>query len=97
MGIAVGFADEEWPDDRHLVSMWVDPRLRGSAVATQLVEAVCDWACGIGAAGVVLWVVDGNDRARAFYRRLGFVTTGRRGALRRDPSLLEECYRRPCR
>jgi ribosomal protein S18 acetylase RimI-like enzyme len=62
----------------HLVGMWVAPACRGQGVADQLVEAVCDLARQSGAASVTLWVTEVNDRARAFYRRLGFAPTGGR-------------------
>ncbi|MGP7997407.1 MAG: N-acetyltransferase family protein [Streptosporangiaceae bacterium] len=62
----------------HLVSMWVSPHARGSGLADRLVAAVTEQARRAGAARVTLWVTVGNDRARAFYRRMGFTPTGRR-------------------
>ena len=44
----------------------------------QLVERVCEQARRAGAGVVTLWVTEVNDRARAFYRRLGFAPTGAR-------------------
>ena len=82
------------PDERHLVGMWVAPERRGSAVATQLVEAVCLAARAAGAAGVVLWVADDNTRAERFYRRLGFVETGERQPLPSNPAVGEQRLRR---
>jgi ribosomal protein S18 acetylase RimI-like enzyme len=66
------------PPDWHLVSMWVRPGARGAGVADRLVGAVMAHASAAGAARVTLWVTVGNDRARAFYQRMGFVPTGRR-------------------
>lgn len=66
----------------HLVSMWVSPQARGRGVADSLVEAVCGWARDDGAARAELWVTDVNVRARAFYRRMGFASTGRRQVVR---------------
>ncbi len=51
---------------------------RGQGVADRLVEAVCEQARQAGAGTVTLWVTEVNDRARAFYRRLGFAPTGAR-------------------
>lgn len=62
----------------HLVSMWVSPDARGSGLADRLVGAVTGHASRAGAAQVTLWVAVGNERARAFYRRMGFTPTGRR-------------------
>jgi ribosomal protein S18 acetylase RimI-like enzyme len=64
--------------DWHLVSMWVRPEARGTGVAGRLVTAVLAHATAAGAAQVTLWVAISNDRARAFYQRMGFVPTGRR-------------------
>jgi len=66
------------PPDWHLVSMWVRPEARGAGVADRLVAAVLAYARAAGAAQVTLWVAIGNDRARGFYQRMGFVPTGRR-------------------
>jgi ribosomal protein S18 acetylase RimI-like enzyme len=62
----------------HLVSMWVCPRARGAGLADLLVGAVTGHVRRAGADRVTLWVAAGNERARAFYRRMGFTPTGRR-------------------
>jgi ribosomal protein S18 acetylase RimI-like enzyme len=62
----------------HLVSMWVSPDARGAGLAELLVAAVTEHARQTGADRVTLWVAVGNERARQFYRRLGFTPTGRR-------------------
>jgi ribosomal protein S18 acetylase RimI-like enzyme len=66
------------PPGWHLVSMWVRPEARGAGIADRLVAAVLGHAKAAGAAQVTLWVAVGNDRARGFYQRMGFVPTGRR-------------------
>jgi ribosomal protein S18 acetylase RimI-like enzyme len=66
--------DPHW----HLVSMWVSPDARGAGLAGLLVGAVTEHVRQAGADRVTLWVTVGNDRARAFYRRMGFAPTGRR-------------------
>ena len=62
----------EW----ELVSMWVSPDARGSGAADLLVSAAVDAARAESAQRVVLWVADGNARARAFYVRAGFRVVG---------------------
>ncbi len=94
VGMAAIITQDCLPDERHLVGMWVAPEWRGTQVATQLVEAVCDAARAAGANGVVLWVVDGNARARRLYERLGFVGTGQRQPLPSNPAVGEERMRR---
>lgn len=81
VGMATGLPEDgRW----HLVGMWVSPKIRGTGVADQLVAAVCDLARQSGFTSVTLWVTEVNDRARAFYRRLGFAPTGGRQLVRPD-------------
>jgi GNAT superfamily N-acetyltransferase len=78
VGLATGFPLNERPTEWNLVGMWVAPASRGQGVADRLVEAVCEAAEQAGAGTVSLWVTEVNDRARVFYRRLGFIPTGAR-------------------
>ena len=71
--------------DRQLVGMWVAPSHRGTCTAAGLVGAVLGWAEDAGAHRVALWVTRGNDRARRFYERCGFVVTGDVQPLPSDP------------
>jgi RimJ/RimL family protein N-acetyltransferase len=89
-GLVAAYRTDDAPDVRHLVSMWVEPALRGSAAATALVAAVCAWAAGDGGRRVSLWCADGNDRARRFYERLRFTGTGQRQPLPSAPDVGEE-------
>jgi GNAT superfamily N-acetyltransferase len=94
-GTATGKIDN--PDDEfafpgawQLVGMWVDPVVRGTGVADVLVDRVATHARDQGAATLVLWVTETNDRARAFYHRLGFALTGACQPVRPDePDSLE--------
>ena len=89
VGAATGKVEN--PADEHaipgswqLVGMWVDPRARGLGVAEALVEAVAGHARSQGAKALVLWVTEVNDRARGFYKRVGFEPTGARQVVRPD-------------
>lgn len=75
---------------RGLIAMWAHSNVRGSSVAADLVNAVARWARNDGAGELLLWVADGNDRARRFYERMGFLPTGNRRALRSNPAVEEE-------
>jgi ribosomal protein S18 acetylase RimI-like enzyme len=88
-GMATGKLDD--PDDEfavpgawQLVGMWVEPGVRGTGVADALVDQVAAHARDRDADTLVLWVTEVNDRARAFYRRLGFTPTGARQPVRPD-------------
>jgi ribosomal protein S18 acetylase RimI-like enzyme len=95
-GTATGKAED--PDDEfavpgawQLVGMWVDPLARGAGVADALIEAVAGHAADRGAPALVLWVTEVNDRARAFYQRVGFSRTGARQPVRpTEPDHWEE-------
>lgn len=79
------------PAEWELVSMWVSPDARGSGAADLLVSAVTQVVRAESADRLVLWVADGNARARAFYLRAGFRPTGVRQTYQRlDGSALEE-------
>jgi GNAT superfamily N-acetyltransferase len=89
LGLVASFTPEEQPGWRELVSMWVDPSMRGTRAAADLVRAVLDWTAAGGAGGVSLWVADGKDRALRFYDRMGFTPTGRRQGLPSNPAVGE--------
>ena len=90
VGIAAGVGR---PDERQIVSMWVEPDHRGSGAAAKLVEAICAEARSEGSTAITLWVADGNARARRFYERLGFRSTGERQPLPSAPEIGEERMR----
>jgi ribosomal protein S18 acetylase RimI-like enzyme len=74
-----------------LISMWVSPRARGQGIADRLVAAVAACARADGADCLTLWVADASARARAFYQRMGFRSTGRRQLVRpEEPDHWEE-------
>ena len=74
-----------------LISMWVSPQARGQGIADRLVAAVADCARADGAESLTLWVADVSARARAFYQRIGFRSTGRRQLVRpEEPDHWEE-------
>jgi RimJ/RimL family protein N-acetyltransferase len=98
VGIAAVIGKDERPEERHLVSMWVQPDRRGSRVASDLVAAGCRFAEDDHAEYLTLWVADANPRARRFYQRLGFVPTGERQPMRTEtPELGEQRMRLPLR
>ncbi len=78
--------------EKHLVAMWVDPRQRGAGVAGALLEAALASARA-DADAVTLWVADGNPRARRFYEKAGFRSTGERQPLPSAPQVGEEKLR----
>jgi ribosomal protein S18 acetylase RimI-like enzyme len=74
----------------HIVGVYVTPQFRGTGVAEALVTAVIRWAQDEPRADRIrLFVIETNDRATAFYRRIGFVPTGATMAYPPNPSYTE--------
>ena len=69
------------PGEAGLYGMWVAPEARRSGLSGRLIGAVIAWARGAGFPRLLLEVGDANAPAIAAYRALGFVPTGRRGAM----------------
>lgn len=82
--MVAGLRDETDPEVVHLMAMWVHPTIRGSEGAAELVAAVVGWARSEGAKVVRLKVIQGNDRARRFYERMGFRSIGQEEIRQRD-------------
>jgi len=82
IGMAVGVRDPAGAC-AYLVAMWVDPGHRGTPAATQLVDSITGWARARGIAVLFAGVRRGNDRAAAFYRKVGF--TDHDGAIPKHP------------
>ncbi|MGN6325935.1 GNAT family N-acetyltransferase [Pseudolysinimonas sp.] len=64
------------PPPPTLVGVYVDPRRRGDGTAERLLEVLAAEVRATGATTLRLQVGEGNDRARRFYERMGFVATG---------------------
>lgn len=84
-GVIGAFARESVGE---IIWMWVAPARRGSCAGDALLAYALDW-CAAQGLGCVLWVADGNERARRFYARNGFVSTGERQPFPTDPERTE--------
>ncbi|NLU72818.1 N-acetyltransferase [Streptomyces sp. HNM0575] len=62
--------------DAELYAIYVLPELIGTGLGRELTEACLERARGRGFGRVLLWVVEGNSRARRFYERAGFAADG---------------------
>ncbi|MFI9650839.1 GNAT family N-acetyltransferase [Streptomyces sp. NPDC052040] len=60
----------------HVVGVFVRPEHRGSGLTRALFDAGLEWAWTRGVERVRLIVHEDNARARAFYRKVGFVASG---------------------
>jgi ribosomal protein S18 acetylase RimI-like enzyme len=94
VGLAGCYRPPRRPEIAHVVSVWVEPAMRGRGAARLLMRAVAAWARQAGAGAMDLWVADGNLAARTLYLRLGFTETGESQPLPSDPDRLERLLRR---
>jgi ribosomal protein S18 acetylase RimI-like enzyme len=99
-GQAVGLAGGVRSSDgqaAELVTMWVDPGVRGRGAGRLLVGAVVGWAVEQDFPEVRLWVAEGNHAAERLYTRCGFSRTGTREPIAADdPARMQlEMVRRP--
>ena len=82
--------DDQPGDEITLIGMWVATVARGTGVAERLVRTALRTASDAGARRVVLEVAHENERAWAFYSRMGFRATGETGTMPWDTSVTEE-------
>ena len=81
VGIATGTPGGGRGSRAELISMWVDPAVRGRGVATVLITAIARWAADTGAATLILSVMPDNFAARRTYERNGFTVSNEPGDL----------------
>lgn len=60
-----------------LEDLFVVPGARGGGIASALLDAACDYARSVGAAGMFLETAMDNDRAQRVYERNGWTREGR--------------------
>lgn len=82
-------------DERHLVSLWVDPAHRGRGVGRALLDVAATWSAADGASVLTAWSVEGNDEATVFYRARGWTATDVTVRMPRDPSVVERRWTLP--
>ncbi|MDH6628375.1 GNAT superfamily N-acetyltransferase [Streptomyces sp. LBL] len=82
-----GFAVER--KQGHIVGVFVRPEERGNGLTDVLFDAGLEWAWGRGAERVRLIVHEENGRAQRFYRKVGFVPSGRTVPLAAAPGEVE--------
>ena len=75
VGMATGIPSADYGSRAELISMWVDPAVRGRGVATVLITAIARWAASTGATTLTLFVMLENVAARRVYERNGFAVS----------------------
>jgi ribosomal protein S18 acetylase RimI-like enzyme len=70
--------DEDLPDHGEVLALYIDPTRHRGGVGRLLMAEARRRLAADGCADAFLWVLDGNDRAREFYEREGWVADGAR-------------------
>ena len=73
------------PGCAELIALYVLPSHWGYGLGHRMMHHLMAVLADVGSKRVTLWVLEGNQRARAFYERQGFEVDGRR----KEVSLLE--------
>jgi GNAT superfamily N-acetyltransferase len=87
VGMVSGGFNDGYPGTRWLYGMYVTPSERGTGTADRLVRSIEEWARKHGVDEIYLHVTTSVARARAFYEKLGFRSTGEIFEMARDRSL----------
>ncbi len=94
VGLVALVPDRRAPDERAVVSFWVDPDARGRGIARALLAELVAGARTQGVPAVSLEVADSNAVAISLYADLGFEPTGETGAFPPPREHLTEHRRR---
>jgi ribosomal protein S18 acetylase RimI-like enzyme len=89
-GIVAGKVVEHNPRLAYVLSMWVSPAYRRHSLGARLVNAIQLWAMNVDVSELILTVVNTNSVAIDFYRKLGFVFTGKTEPYPNDAALFEQ-------
>jgi GNAT superfamily N-acetyltransferase len=81
VGLARSSRNGAAPWQRHVESVWVEPRFRRRGITRRLMEALIEHERRADVSELVIWVIEGNDRARRAWKRFGFRPTGERQLL----------------
>jgi ribosomal protein S18 acetylase RimI-like enzyme len=81
VGVVLAGPDPSDPTSGHLARLYVSPHRWGQGVGRALYEVAVGHLRGADFADATLWVLERNERARAWYERLGWRPTGERKAV----------------
>jgi len=96
-GTVVGWAalgpsreGDRLPDDGELLALYARPDLIGRGIGKALMNHILASAEQRPFGRIVLWVIEGNTRARTFYEAAGFAADGTTGDWSVDGSVVQE-------
>jgi ribosomal protein S18 acetylase RimI-like enzyme len=91
-GVLAG-PDPAEPAAGHVSRLYVDPSHWAHGIGTRLYSSAVGHLRDAGFAEATLWVLEGNQRARAWYGRLGWRATGERKAVYEPAGIDDLRYR----
>lgn len=89
LGMAGCYGSNEKEERAIVYSVWLHKSIRGGDTASALLSHLAKWSKHRGMTSLEGYVTENNPRARAFYRKLGFVETDERVPLSWDRSIEE--------
>ena len=92
VGVVVAGPDPVRPDRGHVARFYVVPDRWGQGIGHRLYLGALDWLGRSDYREATLWVLEGNDRARAWYERLGWRTTGERKTVYEPAGIVDLQY-----
>ena len=92
VGVVVAGPDLGRPDRGHIARFYVVPDRWGQGIGHRLYLDVTGWLRRAGYREATLWVLEGNDRARAWYERLGWRATGERKTVYEPAGIVDLQY-----
>jgi ribosomal protein S18 acetylase RimI-like enzyme len=93
VGVIVAGPDPEEPELGHLARLYVTPELWGGGIGRALYTAAMDHLRAAGFDTATLWVLERNERARAWYERLGWQPTGEQKPVYAPAGIVDVRYR----
>jgi GNAT superfamily N-acetyltransferase len=94
VAMAGAYRDKAKAGVAHLYSVWTAPAWRGRGESRQMIATLERWALVAGMPVLEGWVTEGNSRAFAFYRKIGFTLTDESARLRWDASVKQILIRK---
>ena len=92
VGVVVAGPDLVRPDRGHVARFYVAPDRWGQGIGRRLYLAALGWLRRGDYREATLWVLERNDRARAWYERLGWRTTGERKTVYEPAGIVDLQY-----
>ena len=92
VGVVVAWPDPVRPDRGRVARFYVAPDRWGQGLGRRLYGAALGWFARGNYREATLWVLEGDDRARDWYERLGWWTTGERKMVYEPAGIVELQY-----